>query len=270
MKMKRFALILPTALALVLAACGNEQQEATLAPSVPVEAVFTMEPREPVSGETVTFAVTVTQEGQPVDDASEVSFEWWKEGDAEHQTVPATFQKDGLYIAKQTVDEPGSYFVYYHVTARDFHTMKQFPFTVKSAEHADTQGGHSAGATSDAAATDAGHGHAEGHGHGHTADSGHGQQVDIRFAPSEGIRASQEATLAVQITKDNEALPNATVRFEYWREGEEKHIFLDAAESQPGQYEANVSLPASGTYTVKVHVQAPGIHDHKEFPLSVQ
>jgi hypothetical protein len=44
--------------------------------------------------------------------------------------LPATFQNDGLYIAKQSITEPGSYFVYYHVSARDFHTMKKIPFTV--------------------------------------------------------------------------------------------------------------------------------------------
>ncbi|WP_400164152.1 FixH family protein [Brevibacillus sp. TJ4] len=268
---KRWALIFPAVLALLLAACGSDEPESTFSPSAPVEVKFSLEPSEPKSGDTVTFAVTVTQEGQPVDDASEVNFEWWKEGDEQHKTVPATFQKDGLYIARQTVDEPGSYYVYYHVTARDFHSMKRTPFTVVAADgEADTNdtGEHAHEHSGDAGHTDS---HADEHesgdsGHAH----GHDSQVDMHFAPSESIRASEEASLAVHVMHEDQALSKATVRFEYWRDGEQLHHFLDAPESQPGMYEAKVSFPASGSYTVKVHVEAPDIHDHQEFPLSVQ
>ena len=271
MTKQRLALIFPFVLALFVAGCGNEQQEAAFVPSTPVEVKFALEPSEPTSGDTVTFAVTVTQEGQPVDDASEVNFEWWKEGDEEHQTVPATFQKDGLYIAKQTIGEPGSYFVYYHVTARDFHSMKRVPFTVKAkgseaeSTSSDTQE-HEHSADADAAQT-------EDHGHGQAAaESGHAHPsaVDMHFMPTDPIHASEEASLTVHLMHDNETLSSATVRFEYWREGEDKHHFLEASEAQAGTYEAKVSFPASGPYTVKVHVEAPDIHDHKEFPLAVQ
>lgn len=134
MTLKSLKYIWPCLLILVTATgCGQEEQQTALLPSSPVEAAFTLTPDQPVAGDTVTFAVTVTQEGQPVDDASEVKFEWWKEGQEPHAMLPATFQKDGLYIAKQPIAEPGSYFVYYHVTARDFHTMKKIPFTVAAA-----------------------------------------------------------------------------------------------------------------------------------------
>lgn len=65
-----------------------------------------------------------------MDDASEVVFEWWKEGQEPHRMLPAVYQEDGLYSAKLSITEPGSYFVYYHVSARNLHTMKKIPFTV--------------------------------------------------------------------------------------------------------------------------------------------
>lgn len=71
--------------------------------------------------------------------------------------------------------------------------------------------------------------------------------------------------------KDNQALTEAAVKFEIWREGEEKHQYVDASEKQPGEYTtANATFPASGTYTVKVHVEKGEIHDHKEFSVTVQ
>jgi hypothetical protein len=121
-------------LLLAVTACGQDRHQTALHASTPVEAAFTLEPSQPAAGDNVTFAVTVTQEGQPVDDASEVIFEWWKEGQEPHMMLPAAHQEDGLYIAKLSITEPGSYFVYYHVSARNFHTMKKIPFTVTAAK----------------------------------------------------------------------------------------------------------------------------------------
>lgn len=131
MKLKRLMCMLPCLLLLLaMTACGQDQQQTAHHSSTPIEATFTLEPSQPAARDNVTFAVTVTQDGKPVDDASEVIFEWWKEGQEPHLMLPATFQNDGLYIAKQPITEPGSYFVYYHVSARDSHTMKKIPFTV--------------------------------------------------------------------------------------------------------------------------------------------
>jgi len=133
MELKRIMYLLPCLLLLLaMLACGQDQQQSAL----PVEAVFALEPSQPAANDNVTFAVTVTQDGKPVDDASEVKFEWWKEGQEPHMMLDATFQKDGLYIAKQSITEPGTYFVYYHVSARGTHTMKKIPFTVTATSEA--------------------------------------------------------------------------------------------------------------------------------------
>ncbi|MDH4615588.1 FixH family protein [Brevibacillus sp. AY1] len=261
MILRRLIYTLPCLLLLTaVTACGNDQQQTAILPSTPVDAAFTMEPSQPAAGDTVTFAVTVTQEGQPVDDASEVKFEWWKEGQEPHAMLPATFQKDGLYIAKQPITEPGSYFVYYHVTARDFHTMKKIPFTVTGEGNTTTPETSPPSPDETTAGTP----------HEHGTNPSAGGQVELHFMPPKEVRAAEVAWLGVHVMQENEVIEKATVRLEYWLGSDEKHAFLDTTESHPGQYGAKIAFPTSGTYTVKVHVEKGEIHDHKDFTLSVQ
>lgn len=257
--MKRLSFIVLGMLTLIATACGNDNQETSLPSSSPVEAAFSIEPTEPVTGKAITFSVKVTQVGKAVDDASEVKFEWWKDGQEQHQTIPATLQADGLYTAEQTIDEPGSYFVYYHVTARDFHNMQKVPFTVK---------GPAGQAVPPAEAPSAGSTHD--HGEEHAATEHETGGVDFHFMPAVDIKATVAAPLTVHLMKDNEALAQATVKYELWQGNDEKHTFIDATETGSGQYEAQAAFPAQGSYHVKVHVEKGDIHDHKEFTLSVQ
>ncbi|MFS0554515.1 FixH family protein [Brevibacillus sp. 179-C9.3 HS] len=257
--MKRTMILLLSMLLLILSACGKENEQQALLPASPVEAAFTLEPKEPVAGGTVTFSVRVTQDGQAVDDAKEVKFEWWKDGQEKHETIPATLQGDGVYTAQQTISEPGSYFVYYHVTARDFHNMQKTPFTVSG------KAGETPAATP--AAPQAGAGQSHDHG---AAGHANAETVDYHFSPAENIQVATPATLTVHLMKDNKALDKATVKFEFWQGNDEKHSFVDAAETAAGQYEGNVQFPAAGDYTVKVHVEKGDIHDHKDFSLSIK
>ena len=92
----------------------------------------------------------------------------------------------------------------------------------------------------------------------------------MHWLPGAEIRASQPTVLKVRLEKGGEALTQAAVRFEYWQEGDAKHQFVQTQESQPGLYEANISFPSPATYSVKVHVEAPGIHDHQTHTLTVR
>jgi len=257
MIMKRYLFILLCTLALLTAACGIEShEESGFTSGAPIEAAFSFSPTEPVVGEAITFSVKVTQEGKPVDDAKEVKFEWWKDGQEKHETIPATLQADGIYTAEQTISEPGSYFVYYHVTARDFHNMQKTPFTVKGA----------AGEHTPAADAGAAHQHGTSAGTDDHAASG----VDFHFMPADSIKTNQAASLTVHLMKDNQAFAESSVKFEFWQGNDEKHTFVEAVETQPGQYESSVTFPTSGTYQVKVHVEKGEVHDHKEFTLPVE
>ncbi|NRR01800.1 FixH family protein [Brevibacillus sp. RS1.1] len=258
--MKRTMILLLSMLLLLLAACGKENEQQAFQPGAPVEAAFTSEPKELVAGDTVTFSVKVTQDGQPVDDAKEVKFEWWKDGQEKHETIPASLQGDGVYTAQQTMNEPGSYFVYYHVTARDFHNMQKTPFTVTN----------KAGETPGAGVTPAPEAGADqSHDHGATGHA-NAETVDYHFSPADNIKVATPTALTVHLMKDNKALDKATVKFEFWRGTDQKHSFVDATETAAGQYDGNVQFPTAGDYTVKVHVEKGEIHDHKDFSLSIK
>jgi hypothetical protein len=267
--MKQYILALAGALALMAAGCGSQEEAAPSAS--PVEVALALEPKNPVAGEAITFGVTVTQDGAPVTDAKKVEFELWKDGQEQHEMIPAALEKDGVYTAQKSFAEPGSYYVMYHVTARDFHNMQKHPFTVKAAggntpatQPADHPKGAHDGHDSGQAAN---HEHGDDHGANHQHSSG----VDYDFQPAETVKANKAAALTVRLMKDNQPLAKAAVRFEYWRAGEEHHQFVDAAETQPGVYGTSVTFSASGDYTVKVHVEKDEtIHDHKEYTLHVQ
>lgn len=251
--MKRFFLTWLPLLALTVTGCGSDNQEAVLPSASPIEVSFSLQPTQPLAGEAITFSAKVTQDGQPVDDAKEVTFEWWKDGQEQHQSIPAVHQRDGLYTAQQTIDQPGSYLVYYHVTARDFHNMQKVPFLVKDSRSSQADTEHV-------------------HGDGQESGQHHASGVDFHFMPPASIQANESAPFTVHVMKENQALTQAAVRFEYWQGKEEKHAFVDAAETQAGQYSASVSFPSSGAYTMKVHVEKKegDIHDHKEFAVTVQ
>jgi len=153
--MKRYCFSLLCLLAVIAAACGHDHQEAALPSADPLAADFSIQPKEPASGETLTFSVKVTQNGAPVNDAKEVKFEWWKDGQEQHVTIPAALQADGVYTAQQAIAEAGSYFVYYHVTARDFHSMQKVAFTVADRSAASAVPAHEHEAAGEAA----NHGH---------------------------------------------------------------------------------------------------------------
>ncbi|MGN7468528.1 FixH family protein [Brevibacillus sp. SAFN-007a] len=242
--MKRFFTLCLSALAILAAACSGPNDQGMEVSGAPVDAAFSLEPAEPVAGQPITFSVKVTQEGQPVDDAKEVSFEWWKDGQEQHQTIPAKLVSAGVYTAQQTISEPGSYFVYYHVTARDFHNMRKMSFTVKAADNA-----------ASASAPSAGH-----------AASG----IDFHLLPPDELKAQSEAVMLVHLMKEQQPFAGGTVRFEFWTGDEAKHSFADATEPSPGQYAGRLSFPAPGEYTVKVHLEKGDVHDHQNFTVTVQ
>jgi hypothetical protein len=227
---------------LLTAGCGSDEQP--LQPSLPTEVALNIQPADPSPRQQVTFSVTVQQNGAPVNDAEDVKLELWKDGQDQHETFPATKTGDGVYTAEKAFDEPGTYYVIYHVNARNFHNMGRQKFAVKGQEAA---AGHS----------------------NHSGSHHHGNGVDFHFEPAEA-KANQRTTLTVHIAKDNQPLTQATVQFEYWKNGDKKHQFVAAGEKNAGDYAAQADLSSPGKYTVKVHVEKGTIHDHKEYTISVQ
>lgn len=89
-------------------------------------------PAEVKANEPVTITARVTQNNQAVDDADKVEFEYWLEGEEQHERAEGSFTQDGTYQFEHTFDKAGTYNVISHVTARDMHSMPKKQFEVKS------------------------------------------------------------------------------------------------------------------------------------------
>lgn len=135
-----FTVSLVILLVLVVSGCGKSNNASghsahNGADNVPqpIEVHLQVSPTEAKAGETVKFEAKVTHQGGNVDDAKEVMFEFWKDGDAEdkHQKMTVDSSGDGIYVLEQAFEEAGTYHVISHVTAKDQHSMPSTEFTVK-------------------------------------------------------------------------------------------------------------------------------------------
>lgn len=122
------------------------------------------------AGQPITLYVKVMQEGEPVDDAEEARFEIWREDEegqeqgsdsqkgaedhqgthghgeegqgepsphdsmahyqSDHPFYDATHVGDGVYEYEHVFEEPGRYYVMYHVTARGYHDMVRYELEI--------------------------------------------------------------------------------------------------------------------------------------------
>ena len=111
---------------LLLSACGgSDESEAENGPpsSEPIEvAIHIDEPA--VTGETALIEAHVEQDGEAVEDAGEVLFEIWSEGEQEMgEQIEGEHSSDGEYMLEYTFEESGTHHVTDHVTARNMHSM---------------------------------------------------------------------------------------------------------------------------------------------------
>jgi hypothetical protein len=129
--MKRALLLLISSLFLA-AACSRAEShpEHTIDVSAPLEVELKVEPDNIKTDDTATFSLTVKQADKPVDDANEVKFEIWPKGQDDHEFVTAENKGSGVYAIEKKFAAAGVYYVMYHVTARDFHSMAKTEFTV--------------------------------------------------------------------------------------------------------------------------------------------
>ncbi|WP_059170398.1 FixH family protein [Bacillus sp. FJAT-27445] len=196
----------------------------------------------------------VTQDGKNVEDANEVKFEIFKNGDKDHEMIEAKHTGDGIYAIKKTFPEEGSYVVISHVTARDMHNMPKKEFVV---------GNPSVDSADDQPVPDAAEGHEDGDGHEHSS-------VAIDF-PITSAPVGQESLLKANVKHEDKLLTGARVTFEVWKDGVQKHEFLPTKETADGMYELKHAFPSAGDWTVNVHVEkGDELHDHKEYTVSVK
>ncbi|MCP3742558.1 FixH family protein [Rossellomorea sp. BNER] len=259
--MKRFKLFaLITILSLIIAACGTNEGKNNGSSSegnlVPVKAELSV-PEKADKGDTVVFETKVTQGDEKVKDASEVKYEVWLEGKKkDSQMIKSEQKEDGLYTAEYKFPKDGQYQVQVHVTAREMHTMPKATIAIGNVEN----GSHAHEEGDD-------HQHEEeGHEHSHEESS-----VLIHLMKPDDVKANQDTKLTTHVTKDDEALSKAQIRFEIWQEGSEKHEWVTTEEMKSGEYTGTYLFPEKGDYHVQVHVENDeGVHEHTMEMITVE
>ena len=126
MKKKRYALIsVMIMMAIALAACSDsanpKSEELMMVDPILVD--LSLNAETAAVGEKVVIRAKVTQAGSPVEDANIVEFEITREGGGMKVKVPVKHSEGGSYELEKAFDEPGTYRVISHVTARGQHSM---------------------------------------------------------------------------------------------------------------------------------------------------
>ncbi|WP_407271003.1 FixH family protein [Radiobacillus sp. PE A8.2] len=266
MKLKRLAWFISIALITFVAACGNNQNSEEENQEIPeiVEVDIQVDPEHPELNEEVTISALVTQGDENVDDAQEVMFEVWKDGQEDHEMIEASHDENGVYAISKSFDEAGNYTVISHVTARDMHTMPNIDFTVGDiSEEKEQEDAHEHDDASEHESE------TEESTHDHNAESHDSTDLAIHFMNSETITAGQETSLMVHL-QDDAPFSGASVRFEVWRDSDDVHQYLDATEENAGEYTAITTFQDAGEYNVVVHVKKDELHTHQENTVQVE
>lgn len=137
MKRKVWMALIVLALGFLLAACGNDDNEADELDALDVD--FDP-PEEADVDETIEFKADVTFGGEKVTDAQDMQFEYWKAGDRENNTFEdGENNDDGSYSIDVSFDEDGVYEVFAHTTAEGMHDMPKKYIAVGDATEEDVE-----------------------------------------------------------------------------------------------------------------------------------
>lgn len=271
--MKQWKIAMISMLMILLAACGTNQSEGADNSTgeedlKPIKVSISTNPaaEEVTPGEAFTIQSKVTHDGENVNDADEVRFEFWKEGQSEedHQMTEGEFTENGVYTMETTVDEAGTYYVISHVTARGMHNMPQQELTIGDSSSS-SQGHHNSHEEEEAT-----HDHGDHSSNTHEGEGHHDQDVMAHLMLEDQQSVGEEVSIVSHLKQQEAALEGADVQFEIWKEGAEKHQYVDAKEGNKGEYTAPFTFEEKGNYTVKLHFRKGEMHDHKEKSITVK
>ena len=246
--MKRFGMLLmSTAIIGALAGCGQDDVPTVAEVPEPIEVDLSV-PEQGNANEPVTISTHVTQDGENVEDASEVEYEIWEEGKKEDSIfVETSNDKEGIYSADTTFETDGIYHVQVHVTARDMHIMPEKTIQIGDAAH---------------------------HADEHTSaqDGKHESAIkglSLHFMQPKATAVSTDTELTTHAQMDDKAIEGARVRYEIVGANKET-AWVDTEESIPGEYTAKHKFPEAGSYQVIVHIENEHIHEHEEHTVDVK
>lgn len=119
--------------AILMVGCNGEEDIQTNASEAMVEIVEVeiLTPEQLSPNEPVLLEAQVTQGGEFVNDADDVTFEVWESGLREQGVMlDGVFTEDGKYSVEYTFDHDGVYYMFAHTNARGLHIMPKQQITV--------------------------------------------------------------------------------------------------------------------------------------------
>lgn len=248
---------------LLTAGCGTTEEnntggavgvdEVNLAQlEVEIEAPLTLEQNE----ETELLAV-VRQGEEIVENADEVAFEIWQDGEKSQSAMEeAVFSEEhGGYLASYTFTEEGFYQVQAHTTAQGMHVMPVHEIKVGDPETEEI--------TADSSDS-------------HESYTGEAEEIEtmselfeMEWHTQAEVHAGEAAQLAVHAFWEEDTWENGEIRLEIWQHGDEIREWITLAETVPGEYETEHVFETSGEYHVVVHAEGENIHEHSDYTLEV-
>ncbi|UTR14055.1 FixH family protein [Salipaludibacillus sp. LMS25] len=254
-------------LAGLLTACGQgEADNSSGAVDVndvnlePLEAEINI-PDTAEAGEEVVLQALVLQGDEQVDDASEVIFEVWLDGEkAESEMIEADLPgEEGIYEVTYEFSQNGVYMVQPHVTARGSHVMPVEDITVGHKTEENAEENHSA------ENNDHPHEHeGDSHEHGHLNEN-----MTLDWQTGEEAQVGGVVTLTAYVEWEEAAWSDGDVQYEIWKHGDEHHEWISAEEVETGLYEADYVFEDEGDYHVMVHLENDSVHEHVQFLIQV-
>ncbi len=231
---------------MIISACGQEENKSgAVVDELTVIEVELAVPEFAEVGEVVTFSSAVTQGDELVEDANEVVYEIWLEGQKEtSELIEADHQEGHLYTLEYTFNEAGMYHVQTHVTARGLHRMPTVQIQVGEMESSVEEHKHEEVHEND---------HHEHHHHHH-----HDVDVETELT-SEQLR--------LHILVEGIEYTDGNVTLEMWQDGDEVRQWVDMKEVGNGFYQLENLEELQGEYMIIVHIQDDDLHEHIDLTL---
>ncbi|MEC2070574.1 FixH family protein [Alkalihalophilus marmarensis] len=242
--MKRLVMMTVAALTALSACGGAESDEMEMGMDdqlTPIEVELVV-PDQAEVNEEVLFESHVTQGDDLVEDANEVVYEVWQEGQKDSsEMIEATDQDGNNYMLTHVFEEEGRYHVQTHVTARGLHRMPIAEIQIGSVESSAEEG-------------------QEPHEHERSDTSEHHHQhAEIEI---EMTKEQDGVTFFIEV--NGEELTDGIVTIEMWQNEDDKHIWLDTSEEGEGRYKLSVDEEYSGEYEAVIHIEREhdSLHEH--------
>jgi hypothetical protein len=236
----------------IISGCNSTNNEENVqraeAPAI-VEVEIQRSKENPSIGEDVTFNAIVTQAGEAVEDASDVSFEIWEKESEDHEMIVGEHVGNGTYSTHKRFETEGLYYIVAHITARDQHTMPRIELMVGNPTESKEEVAHDHSSTE--------HAHGEGN-------------LSVELKLPEQLLINEPLSIEAMIINEENPLTKAQVKFEIWGEHETRHEFIETEEKQEGLYVSFYEFKEAGKKFVVVHIQNDVLHEHIQHEIDVR